>query len=152
MLFPKLPAEVRIKIWEFAANQPRIIAIDWCSDYFVKRKVPLPVLFQVSYEAREIAEKVYKIEKDTPGFQGLRNTDCSCLINYEVDIFLMTTDWWHDFRYIKPHLGTHLIHRIAMTPTVWYRFTHLKKKGKLRGWKKDLWGNSGRDRYPGRPR
>ena len=87
-LFAKLPAELRLMIWEEAANQPRVVVMDMKTPYIVRTEIPTPAFFHVSYEAREAAEKVFKIKKSKPGFQPLP----AILINFQVDIPLISGD------------------------------------------------------------
>jgi hypothetical protein len=55
-LFPKLPPELRLKIWKIAASAPRTftIGLDRRLDaYSIKSRLTLPSLMRVNHEARE---------------------------------------------------------------------------------------------------
>jgi len=73
-LFPILPAELRCKIWRWAAQHPRLVEIEYCQavDFSTDRgthpehrvcpksRLP-PVLLRVSHESREEAMKAYEM-------------------------------------------------------------------------------------------
>lgn len=79
-MFPKLPVELRLKIWGHACSQPRFIEIEYgpkvrngfdlggvicAGDHYRRRVSPrsrqTPALFRVCKEAREEATKVYEL-------------------------------------------------------------------------------------------
>jgi hypothetical protein len=64
-LFPKLPPELRIKVWGFALPEPRVVEIDgWRIDkwpYISKRSRKAPSLLQVNAESRSLAMISYKL-------------------------------------------------------------------------------------------
>jgi len=69
-VFPKLPAELRVKIWKMC-SPPRIIEVRWVGD---KRKnqhrfvADFPVILGVCQESRAEGKKIYKLSfenKDT---------------------------------------------------------------------------------------
>ena len=59
-LFPKLPTEVRLKIWHYAMNEPRVVRDNW--PYKTKRcgLKNNPVLLHVNQESRQEALKRYE--------------------------------------------------------------------------------------------
>lgn len=81
-LFPRLPKEIRLKIWQEAANQPRVVEIrqniDWVYDgedygspaHLYYSPTPLPSIFYANYESRSVAMKDYLLSssnrEDTP--------------------------------------------------------------------------------------
>jgi hypothetical protein len=102
-LFPKLPTELRLKIWKHA-RQPRIIRFKYKSNNsswsHLRAIAKPPVLFQVNREAREAALKIYELT-----FKSILNKQ-PIYIDYKVDALYMEN--WNIFEsfYERAHFGS----------------------------------------------
>jgi hypothetical protein len=93
-LFPKLPSELRLKIWRLAAPGPRTVPVEYRMKYdtFEGKRVstfsgwrssdPVPVILHICHEARDEALKSYQ-----PAF-GSYFQQPKIYINFDIDTVL----------------------------------------------------------------
>lgn len=75
--FSQLPVELRLKVWSFALNAPRVVEVTatfnhrpaFYSDSIITK---IPSLFHVNHEAREAAVKTFCIKRRETGFEYLK--------------------------------------------------------------------------------
>jgi len=58
--FPKLPIEVRLKIWELSFCGPRTVVVEINRDDTFISDCPTPITLSINKEARQIAQESYK--------------------------------------------------------------------------------------------
>lgn len=104
-LFPRLPVEVRLLIWEETCRQGRLITVFTCQDpledeqslghgnipfYTFKSRDPIPSILHATREARAVARKFYTLAFDTrkefPSVTALDRTAGSIWVNPLYDI------------------------------------------------------------------
>lgn len=103
--FPKLPTELRLKIWKATFPRPRVIALDCMDEYspgnFGLRwhpssfPPPTPVALQVNSESREEALKSYKLCFESSNSET--RTTRKIYVNFAEDIFIVVV-WDGDLR------------------------------------------------------
>lgn len=84
-LFARLPTELRLKIWELADDEPRIILIQHNSDvggYVPDPSPPPPVLLSVCHESRHLIVGRY-----VQAFKTLKGY--SCWVRFDADTFVL---------------------------------------------------------------
>ena len=112
--FPKLPAELRLKIWHDAAHLPRTVTVGSAYDdtaigdalrlwRHLKHNVhTVPAVMHACHASREVALKYYK------SFSHRLFNGKGFFINYAVDTLLLW-DWW-TVQAMYPHFRTaHII-------------------------------------------
>ena len=135
-LFPKLPKELRIKVWQFAAREPRIVEVcqsqdaqyitygtprdDWDSKNSAPFYSPtaLPVILHINVESRTIALEHYSISfpHDSHPAQIYYNPAVDILyfpawcFRYHID----------HFEFVTPPEIKNTIRRIAIDNLVWF--------------------------------
>jgi 2EXR family len=96
--FSCLPIELRVIIWTFAANTPRLVRAKWASNteeikYSIVYELstsPQPGLFRACYESRNVAKKFYSIVPQHVVFHGQILFKDTLWINFKADTFYFT--------------------------------------------------------------
>ncbi|KAH8770675.1 hypothetical protein F5882DRAFT_441943 [Hyaloscypha sp. PMI_1271] len=75
-LFPKFPAELRLKIWKLALPGPRIVEVyydrakhPW-DESFIRFNTPPPSVLHANWESRRVALEKYWLRIGSEGFKG----------------------------------------------------------------------------------
>jgi hypothetical protein len=118
-IFPRLPAELRIKIWKLSAF-PRIVMQIMLDPAFSIGENPevdplftpcLPVLMHVNREARDVAGGLY--EKIELAFHaGCHQRKCPLYINYEHDIICSFSHVHHSLCYMEFTFSQDIVRRL----------------------------------------
>lgn len=102
-LFPKLPAELRIRVWSFNVNEPRVIELEPNSDYSqIITRTKTPGNLQACRESRFEALKIYELLSLEPGYVYSRTRGWSLdprtpdiadvFVHFEIDTVLFKSE------------------------------------------------------------
>ena len=100
-LFPNLPTELRIKIWQYSLLGPRIIEAAYLPEpFFSFNGAHPPPVFQACRESRDVALSVYKpLFESAVGKDHIHNTIKTLphiYINPTHDTIYISTPYYHD--------------------------------------------------------
>lgn len=130
-LFPLLPAELRLKVWELAAREPQTVELSCTptSSYLPKGRWfshnKPPIVLSVCSESREVALREYSVLKFCPDQIG--NPWPRLYINFEVDTLWLCSDlcqlWARDLLEKNEQLKTSL-RSLVVNENLWKQLNH----------------------------
>lgn len=121
-VFPLLPSELRLLIWDFASFvHPRVIVITRAtsvSSATIQMSSPPPTLFSVCQEARYVAQKRYTLGFGTLAYPSLANvvepqksfqtfSPPTTWVNFAIDFIYVLEVWRNDAEHILNAISRH---------------------------------------------
>lgn len=91
--FPRLPQEIRLKIWR-ATIEPRVVRIKWSSQLLQCVTPDNPTILQVSHESREEGLRTYR-----PSFDTTNSSGPIVYANFSLDTVCF--DWVTAYRHLN---------------------------------------------------